>query len=41
MDMYSERMTWTGLNVAMNMRCLAMLAEGEVERPGRNVLRMT
>ena len=34
-------MIWTGLNVALNMRCLAMLAEGDAERCGRNVLRMT
>ena len=29
-----DYMDW--LNVALNKRCLAMLAEGEVERPGRN-----
>ena len=41
MDMYSKRMTWTGLNVELNMRCLAMLADSKVERPGSNVSRMT
>ena len=29
--MYSDRMIWTGLNVTVNMRCLAMLAEGKVD----------
>ena len=38
--MYYESMIWTGLNVALNMRCLEMLAEGESESLGRNALRM-
>ena len=41
LDIVKKRMIWTGLNVALNMRCLAMLAAAEVERPGRNVSRMT
>ena len=34
MDMYNERVIWTGLNVALNMRCLAMLAESEERLEG-------
>ena len=41
MDMYSERMIQIGLSAALNMRCLVMLAKEEVERLGRNALRMT